>query len=346
MSQGLIEVVEGGIGNSIQDAGRLGYRHMGITVSGALDTYLARCANALVGNASDCACIEIRAAGPRLRVTAGPVRVALAGALGGLITRADGTTAEFAAWQSVTLAAQDELEFDFLPGGTAYLALSGGVDSPLQLGSRATYQRALIGGLDGRPLSSGDQVPCALTGPDAQLQYSAAAWAYADEPVRVMLGPQEGHFEKDSVAQFLASAFRVTADIDRMGVRLEGTPLRHVSPAAADIVSDGVTPGTLQVPGNGQPIILLADCQTVGGYPKIATVISADLPRLGQLRPGQMVRFSAVSGAQARAARLAREAQWAAWTTGVRLAAVDLTRYYNDMVDAVAMGDECYESVE
>lgn len=349
MSQGLIEVVEGGIGNSIQDAGRLGYRHMGITVSGALDTYLARCANALVGNAAECACIEIRAAGPHLRVTAGPLRVALAGTLGGSITRADGTTVVFVPWQSFTLAAQDELEFDFLPGGTAYLALSGGVDSPLQLGSRATYQRALIGGLDGRPLSSGDQVPCALIGPEAPHQYSAAAWNYAAEPVRVMLGPQAEHFAQDAVAQLLAAEFRVTVDLDRMGVRLEGPPLRHVSPAAADIVSDGVTPGTLQVPGNGQPIILLADCQTVGGYPKIATVISADLPRLGQLCPGQTLRFCAVSGREARLARLAREAQWAAWAAGVTQAVPDLTRYYNDMVGMVgveALGDECYGNVE
>jgi biotin-dependent carboxylase-like uncharacterized protein len=349
MSQGLIEVVEGGIGNSIQDAGRLGYRHMGITVSGALDSYLARCANALVGNTGDCAVIEIRAAGPHLRVVAGPLRVALAGSLGGRITRADGSSEAFTAWQSFTLAGQDELEFDFLSGGTACLALSGGVDSPLQLGSRATYQRALIGGLNGRPLSSGDLLPCALIAPEDRQQYSAAAWTYADEPVRVMLGPQAGHFEPDAVAQFLASAFRVTADIDRMGVRLEGTPLRHVSPAAADIVSDGVTPGTLQVPGNGQPIILLADCQTVGGYPKIATVISADLPRLGQLRPGQSLRFCAVDGAEARRARRAREAQWAAWAAGVRLELPDLTRYYNDMVGRVeiaALGDECYENVE
>jgi biotin-dependent carboxylase-like uncharacterized protein len=332
MSQGLIEVIEGGIGNSIQDAGRLGYRHMGITVSGALDTYLARCANALVGNPGDCAVIEIRAAGPHLLVVAGPLRVALAGSLGGLITRADGSSEALTAWRSFTLAEQDQLEFDFLNGGTAYLALSGGVDSPPQLGSRSTYQRALIGGLNGRPLSSGDLIPCALIAPEDRQQYSAAAWVYAEQAMRVMLGPQAGHFEADAVAQFVAAEFRVSTDIDRMGVRLEGAPLRHLSPAAADIVSDGVTPGTVQVPGNGQPIILLADCQTVGGYPKIATVISADLPRLGQLRPGQTVHFCALSGAEARQARQAREAQWAAWAAAVSCEVPDLTRLYNDML--------------
>jgi allophanate hydrolase len=132
-----------------------------------------------------------------------------------------------------------------------------------------------------------------------------------------MLGPQEGHFKRDSVNLFLDSEYRVTPQMDRMGVRVEGPALVHVAPEAADIVSDGVTPGTIQVPGNGQPIILLADCQTVGGYPKIATVISADLPRLAHLKPGQGIRFCAVDAAAARLARLEREAQWQHWFGGI-----------------------------
>ena len=328
---GLIEVTDGGIGNSIQDTGRVGFRGMGITASGGLDTYLARCANALVGNSPDCACIEIRAAGPKLLIRQGRVRLALAGDISAVLNGSDGTTMQVPAWTSITLDPQDELEVGFLSGGTAYLAVSGGIDSPVQLGSRSTYQRAMIGGIDGGPIVAGNLLPCSATNGQESCNYVAEPWSYANDPVRVMLGPQEGHFEKESVAQFLDSDFQVTTQIDRMGVRLEGIPLKHVSPAAADIVSDGVTPGTLQVPGNGHPIILLADCQTVGGYPKIATVITADVPRLGQLRPGQSIRFCAVSGAQAKQALLEREAQWASWATGVTIDKLDVTVFYNDI---------------
>jgi len=331
MTAGLIEVLDGGIGNSIQDAGRFGFRHMGITVSGGMDNYLARCANALAGNSIDCACLEIRAAGPKLLILQGPVRVALAGDISAVVNFSNGESQALAAWQSITLGAQDELEIAYLSGGTAYLAVSGGITTPPQLGSRSTYQRALIGGLDGQPLMTGNLLPSVATNPQVIADYAADPWLYADDPVRVMLGPQEGHFQPQSVAQFLDSDFQVTTQLDRMGVRLEGSPLQHISPAAADIVSDGVTPGTIQVPGNGHPIILLADCQTVGGYPKIATVITADAPRLGQFRPGQKVRFAAVSAAQAKQALLEREAQWASWASSVRLGLRDITTFYNDI---------------
>ena len=142
----------------------------------------------------------------------------------------------------------------------------------------------------------------------------------SDGPIRVMLGPQQGHFKPESVVQLLTSAYKVSTQIDRMGVRLDGEALVHISAQAADIVSDGVTPGVIQVPGNGQPIILLADCQTVGGYPKIATVICADLPRLAQLQPGQSILFCAVNAAQARAALVDRETRWNGWAYGITFA--------------------------
>jgi allophanate hydrolase len=152
---------------------------------------------------------------------------------------------------------------------------------------------------------------------DVRGEYRADPWRHSDAPIRVMLGPQEGHFKPGSVQQFLEAEYAVTPQMDRMGVRVEGAALVHATPEAADIVSDGVTPGTIQVPGNGQPIILLADCQTVGGYPKIATVISADLPRLAHVKPGQDIRFCAVDAATARQARLDREAQWRRWFGGI-----------------------------
>ena len=314
---GLIEVIDGGLGNSIQDRGRFGFRHMGITVSGGLDAMLVRCANALVGNAPDCAGIEIRGAGPTLEVKEGRVRLALAGEISATLRRTSGEVCAVPAWASVSLDPHEVLEIGYLPGGTAFLAVAGGIDSALQLGSRSTYQRAMIGGIDGAPIVTGNLLPCFAQGRREQCEYRADPWRHGEGPIRVMLGPQEGHFKAESVAQFLGSDYQVTTQIDRMGVRLDGVALRHVCPEAADIVSDGVTPGVIQVPGNGQPIILLADCQTVGGYPKIATVISADLPRLAQLRPGQSVRFSAVNAEQARAALRERENAWNWWAYGI-----------------------------
>ena len=327
---GVIEVIDGGIGNSIQDGGRFGFRHMGVAVSGSLDALLARCANALVGNGPDCACIEIRALGPTLQVRQGFVRVALAGDVGALLRRSGGAALDVPAWRSITLAPQDVLEVASLPGGTACLAVSGGIDSPLQLGSRSTYQRAMIGGIDGRPLVTGNLLPCSVHARRDYREYRAEPWRPGDGPIRVIRGPQAEHFQAASLELFLNSAYRVTAQIDRMGVRLHGPQILHVTPEAADIVSDGVTPGAIQVPGDGQPIILLADCQTVGGYPKIATVIAADVPRLAHLQPGQSIRFCAVDARQARQALLEREARWAAWARGIGFALPNADALYND----------------
>ena len=317
---GEIEVLNGGFGNSIQDIGRFGFRHMGITVSGYLDRQLARCANALVGNSSDnadAACIEIRAIGPTLTIAEGRVRMALAGELTASLRRQGGAELQIPAWASFTLNAHDVLKIGTLAGGTAYLAVAGGIDTPLQLGSRSTYQRALIGGVDGRLLCTGNRLPCQSLDENDRHEVQAPPWRDAEGPIRVMLGPQAGHFSPEAISALLNTDYRVTPQMDRMGVRLEGAPLAHIRPEAADIVSDGVTPGVIQVPGNGQPIILLADCQTVGGYPKIATVISADLPRLAQLKPGQVLRFAAVDAGQARQALAERDAQWAAWVAQI-----------------------------
>lgn len=314
----LIEVVDGGIGNSIQDRGRIGFRHMGITVSGWIDPMLARCANALVGNEADCACIEMRGAGPTLAAREGRCRLVLSGEISATLTKEGGTTREVPPWTSFTLEPNDVLEVGYIAGGTAYLAVAGGIDTPVQLGSRSTYQRALIGGVDGRPLMTGNRLACQPIRDPKFQEFRAEPWLHDQGPIRVVLGPQEDHFNPESVRQFLEADYKVTTQLDRMGVRLEGLALAHVSKAAADIVSDGVTPGSIQVPGNGQPIILLADAQTVGGYPKIATVISADLPRLGQAKPGDTIRFAAVSVRAAREARVACEKRWSEWVAGVK----------------------------
>ncbi|MFT3963520.1 biotin-dependent carboxyltransferase family protein [Propionivibrio sp.] len=310
---GLIEVVDAGVANSIQDLGRVGYRHMGIAVSGCLDPLLARCANALVGNPPDCACIEARAAGPALAVRQGRVRVALAGAMSATLVRADGSECEVRPWRSFSLDPGEELRCGFVSGGTACVAVSGGFAIPPQLGSRSTYQRAGIGS----PLAFGLQIPCAGLKLRGCHEFFAEPWTHDEGPIRVRLGPQDDHFKPEALAAFLDGEYAVTAESDRMGMRLAGAPLAHRAPAAADIVSDGVTPGAIQVPGNGQPIVLLADCQTVGGYPKIATVISADLPRLAQMRPGQAIRFRAVDAGAARQVLQALETRWKWWAYGI-----------------------------
>lgn len=167
------------------------------------------------------------------------------------------------------------------------------------LGSRATYARAALGGHKGRALQPGDRLPI---GPFADAQPLALPEPLQDPstPIRVIPGPQDDHFPPETLRAFLAGTFTVSDQIDRMGMRLSGPVLAHSAPELTGIVSDGIVPGAVQVPGNGQPIVLLADGQTVGGYPKIATVISADLPRLARRSPGEAIRFQAVDIDEAR----------------------------------------------
>lgn len=314
----LIEVIDGGLGNAIQDAGRFGHRHQGLAVSGYLDRPFADCANALVGNAPDAACIELRGLGPTLGINRGPLRLALAGQVSATITRANGTSQLLPAWQSATLDEHDSLKISPVAGGTAYLAISGGCAVPRQLGSRSTYQRAGIGGIAGHALQAGDRIPCTSLGKRDFREMRSEAFRHGEGPIRVMLGPQAGHFTAEAISAFLNGTYTVTPEQDRMGMRLAGPPLAHLTPAAADIVSDGVTPGAIQVPANGQPIILLADCQTVGGYPKVATVISADLPRLAHCRPGSRIAFQAIDMSAARQALAELRQRWAEWARGLQ----------------------------
>ena len=310
---GLIEITDPGLGNSIQDLGRFGYRHMGIAVSGCIDPILARCANALVGNSIDCACIEVRGAGPALSVRYGPVRVALTGELSATLARSGGGEEEILPWQSVLLDPGDELRVGFVAGGAAYLAVSGGFVAPVQLGSRSVYRRAEIG----EAIAPGLRLPCTALPHRGRHEYSADPWTHEEGAFRIMPGPQDDHFKPEALDDLVGGEYEVTKDSDRMGIRFEGAALTHRTPDLADIVSDGTVPGAIQVPGNGQPIVLLADCQTSGGYPKIATVISADLPRLAQLKPGQKIRFQTVDGRQARQAREALEARWKWWAYSI-----------------------------
>jgi len=315
--QHAIEIVRPGVANTVQDGGRRGYRAIGVPLAGAADPVLMASANRLLGNAADAAAIELPLAGPGLRAPDGPVRLALAGAVAARLLRADGTRLDVGAAQTVTLRRGDVLDVGPVRAGCAYLALAGGCRVPAQLGSRSTYARARLGGVAGRALMAGDRIECGAPAGDPGVEWRApASFGHDDGPVRVLLGPQDDAFEPGAVRAFLAGPYRVGRDSDRMGLRLEGPALKHRG--GADIVSDGVAPGAIQVPGSGQPIVLFVDAQTVGGYAKIATVIRADLPRLAQLRPGAELRFAAVTRAQAFAALHAQAAAFEHWLRSIR----------------------------
>jgi allophanate hydrolase len=300
-----LEIVSAGVFASLQDGGRFGWRRAGVPSSGALDPHLLRMANAFVGNLHTAAAIECIDGGLRLAAREGPVRVAVAGEA--TIERVDtaGQTHRVSSWRSLTLADGEQLRLVSTGAGRlAMIAVAGMALSPV-LGSVATYPRARLGGLHGRALAAGDRLPAgAPDGPELRL---GSPPTQRDGPIRVVIGPQQDHFAPGEVDAFLQRTWTVGHEADRMGLRLAGEPLRHLDAARREIVSDAIVPGAIQVPGNGLPIVLLADSQTAGGYPKIATVISADRGRIAARRPGQSLRFEAVSVAEAEA--LARAAE-------------------------------------
>jgi biotin-dependent carboxylase-like uncharacterized protein len=303
-----LRVVAPGLATTVQDLGRRGHQRLGIPVSGALDAVALALANSAVGNPVGQAALECLYQGPTLEVVADRVRVAVAGAGAALDVMIDGQTQRVPAAQSITLPRAATLRVVLLaPAVSAMLAVAGGIAVEPVMGSRATYARARLGGFAGRALRTGDLVPvgaASLHGPDHRIDVRLPL----PSTIRVVLGPQDDYFSSGSIAAFLSTPYTLTTASDRMGHRLTGAELSGGK--GFNIVSDSVPPGAIQVPGDGQPIILLADRQTTGGYPKIATVISADIPALGRIGPGAVLRFQAVTIAAAElAARAVAEAQ-------------------------------------
>jgi len=299
-----VEVVAPGLLTTVQDLGRTGYARYGVPAAGALDAFAARAANRLVGNADHAPVLEITLAGPTLRFATPGAVFAVTGA--DLSSQLDGR--EVPGWTACVAPRGATLKFGKRRAGLrAYLAVAprGFVVGPV-LGSAATYLRGGFGGLAGRALKAGDGLPAgpAPAGREALAGRAlppAARPPYRREPVvRVVLGPHAERFTDEALATLLAAAYTVGPASDRMGYRLHGPALARHEPA--DILSQGLPLGGIQVPGDGQPIVLLADHQTTGGYPLIATVSSADLPLLAQLAPGDRLRFRAVSVAEAQAA--------------------------------------------
>ena len=304
----LFEIKSAGALSSIQDAGRRGYRRFGVPSAGALSTPLMRIANRLVGNDEHAPVIECFGGGLHLVVREGSIRVALTGDATAQFSR-EGTKTPLAPWRSTTLVAGDELRLQGSGRDRAVTLAVAGLDCPRQMGSAATYARAGLGGQHGRPLAAGDSLRAAEPPgtPEQVLRKPPAIDRGAS--IRLVAGPQADFFDESALARLSASEYRISSEADRMGMRLEGPPLAHRDAASREIISDATVPGSIQVPGNGLPIVLLADGQTAGGYPKIATVISVDLPLLALRRPGDPVRFSLVSVAEAESLARSEEAR-------------------------------------
>lgn len=325
----MLEVIAGGPQTTVQDLGRPGYLHTGMPPSGAFDSFSLRVANLLVGNnpggrylvgrdPGD-AGLEVLLMGCRLRATADQL-IAVTG--GDLTPTLNG--ASLPMWQTVTIRAGDEIAFQAPRAGVrAYLAVAGGIDVPAFLGSRATNVRAAVGGIEGRALKPGDLLPIgepsaaatALAGrvwPEAARPELGAPWT-----VRVVLGPQDHLFTPQSVETFLTVDWKLSSISDRMGCRYIGPKLDFlprpdylIEQAGSDpsnIVDDGTPLGGIQVPSGLEPIVMGADVPSFGGYAKIATVISSDIGVVGQGKPGDVVRFRAVSASDAEEIGLAQE---------------------------------------
>jgi biotin-dependent carboxylase-like uncharacterized protein len=325
-----LRVISPGLLTTIQDRGRSGYQHLGVPVSGALDCVALAAANALVGNAPDEAALEIFYRGPVLVADAETVRVAVAcseAQIEKLSDLAAHNGQRVDSMQSIALKRGEAIRIGAITGSAcAYLAVEGGLAIKPNLGSHATDIRSRIGGFEARALREGDVLPlCREASSDTQERRIASCDLAAPARVRIVPGPQRDFFTDAEFEAFTQATYTVGANSNRMGLRLSGRPVAHGR--GANIVSDAVAPGSIQIPGDGQPIVLLADRQTTGGYPKIANVISADIPALGRLRSGAPLGFTVVTLEEAVEARRRMTAEiegLSARTIPVRAALFDL----------------------
>jgi len=295
-----IKVIKPGMYTTVQDLGRIGYQEYGMPVSGSMDHFAHRLANLLVGNAQDEAVLEMTIMGGTYQFKEDAF-IAITGA--DMNPKLNGKR-QIGMWRAVSLKKGDQISFGAVKAGCrSYLAVAGGFDLPLVMGSKSTYVRGRLGGLNGRQLMKDDELSLnqrkrseeELKGRFVQAR-SIPVYERSVE-LRVVLGPQEDFFTKKGIADFFSSAYQVSKEFDRMGYRLEGKKVEHES--SADIISDGIVRGAVQVPGHGNPIIMLADCQTTGGYTKIAHVITTDLWKIAQLKSGDKIRFKAVDVGEA-----------------------------------------------
>ena len=286
----MIRILEPGAQTTVQDLGRPGHLRYGIPPSGPMDRTAFIVANRLVGNRDEAAGLECTVLGPRFEV-ATPGAVAVTGAA--MPVTVNG--AEAPAWTTLLVRPGDVIKLGPARAGVrAYVAFSGGVDVPSVLGSRSTYLRGRLGGLEGRALRRDDRLtPFPASVPPVRRARARVIADLGSAPeIRVVLGPQADRFTAEGIEAFLGGDYEMLPQSDRMGARLRGPRIAHSR--GHDIISDGIALGSIQVPGDGQPIALLVDRQSTGGYTKVATVCSCDIGRLGQVKPGQRLRFRAI----------------------------------------------------
>jgi len=318
----MIQVCRPGMLTTVQDSGRYGCQRHGVIVSGAMDLFAHKTANLLVGNEDTEASLEITVIGPELYFDE-PALISICGS--DLSPKINGIPAPL--WRPVYIKAGATLQFGYSREGCrCYLAVAGGVDVPLQMNSYSTYLRAGLGGFQGRALKENDRLPVKpatklgakmmerLGGNAREAAFGSVSWrvsfelmpAYGPNPViRIMPGAQYPLFKPSCLETLVTTEFKVQPQSDRMGYRLAGNPIQMREPQ--EMLSEPVTFGTVQVPPDGNPIVLMADRQTTGGYPKVAQVISADLPLLAQTQIGSGVRFKLVDLREAQEAYLMTE---------------------------------------
>lgn len=329
-----IQILRPGLLTSVQDLGRFGYQKYGVIVSGGMDTVALRIANLLVGNPEGEAVLEITLIGPSI-VFHQDALIAITGA--DLSPSVDGMPIPL--WRPVFVKKGSMVTFGPCRWGSrAYLAVAGGFDLPEVLGSRSTYLRAGIGGYQGRGLKADDEL--AFGGPSElatrlmshlekaaiQHPFATAKW-YSGRPlypvtqsnpiIRVMRGRHYDWFKPESIQQFFSSSFEVSPQSDRMGYRLSGPSLELQEPL--EILSEAVTHGAIQVPSEGNPIILLSDRQTIGGYPIIAHTATVDIPILAQVKPGEKLRFQEITQEEAENLYVQRELDFQQFKSGLSL---------------------------
>lgn len=299
-------VITPGLRTTVQDLGRVGYQSFGIGVSGALDPISLRAANALVGNPPSAGTLEVAYVGPTLAVEAEEVRFAFVGALAPIEVLPDVTAVSgrrIAPLRSVRLRRGEVVRVGSLSDGAVlYIAVEGGFDIAPVLGSLSTDTRGRFGGWQGRALLAKDRLPlCQMRPSDRDDLRLDDFDRTLPQRFRVILGPQHNYFSDSAIATFFDSEYTVSAHSDRIGIRLDGPPINQDKDVG--FTSDGTAPGSIQVTGSGQPIVLMPDRQTTGGYPKIATIVSADLPALGRVPIGAKIAFEPVTVAAAQILR-------------------------------------------
>jgi biotin-dependent carboxylase-like uncharacterized protein len=282
-----------GLLTTVQDSGRYGYQRYGMPVAGAMDLFSYQLANYLVGNKPESACLETTFTGPEIIFTE-PGTIAICGA--DMDPAVNGKSISLN--KTISVNGGDRLTFSGLKNGCrSYIAFAGGLNVPLLMGSRSTYLRGKIGGFEGRALKAGDELPLGkITGKIRikEIPGKLIPRYQSFQTIQIIPGPEIKRFEREAIQYFLTSEYKVSEQSDRMGYRLSGHPLNQQLPNTG-IISSGISSGTIQIPGDGQPIILMADRQTVGGYARIANVASIDLTLIAQLKPGDCIHFREIS---------------------------------------------------